>query len=111
MKKITSILLCGAIALALAGCGGSEPTVTSTIPNTETEAAATTAPAAPDNSGDEFVGAYAAFAVTSNSLKDGYWDEITANTVAGQNLSPDLTWEPVEGASCYAIYMVDLNIM
>ena len=109
MKKITSLVLCGAIALALAGCGGSEPTVTSAIPNTETEIAATTAPAAPDNSGDEFVAAYAAFAVTSNSLIDGYWDEITANTVAGQNLSPDLSWEPVEGASCYAVYMVDLN--
>ena len=42
-------------------------------------------------------------------MKDGYWDEITANTVSGQNLSPDLSWEPVEGAACYAIYMVDIN--
>ena len=109
MKKITSLLLCGALVLALAGCGGSEPAQTVTVPNSESAAGTTTVAGAADNSGDEFVGAYSAFAVTTNSLKDGYWDEITANTVSGQNLSPDLNWEPVEGASCYAIYMVDLN--
>ena len=109
MKKFTSLLLCGALVLALAGCGGSEPAQTVTVPNSESAAGTTTVAGAADNSGDEFVGSYAAFAVTTNSLNDGYWDEITANTVSGQNLSPDLSWEPVEGASCYAIYMVDLN--
>ena len=108
MKKFASILLSGALVLALAGCGFKESPPTTREPETETTSAISEA-ATPDNSGDEFVGAYAAFAVTSNSLKDGYWDEITANTVAGQNLSPDLAWEPVEGASCYTIYMVDLN--
>lgn len=113
MKKLTSFLLCGAMVLALAGCGAnpteapssSEAPATSEAPSSEES----TAPAAPDNSGDEFVSDYKAFAVTTNSLTDGFWNEITANTVAGQNLSPDLSWEPVEGASCYAIYMVDLN--
>ena len=109
MKKFTSLLLCGALVLALAGCGGSEPAQTVTVPNSESAAGTTTVAGAPDNSGDEFVSAYSAFAVTTNSLNDGYWDEITANTVSGQNLSPDLNWEPFEGASCYAIYMVDLN--
>ena len=108
MKKITSLLLCSALVLALAGCGGSGAVETPTATTSATSEAATTT-AAPDNSGDEFVGTYASFTVTSNSLKDGYWDEITANTVSGQNLSPDLNWEPVEGASCYAIYMVDIN--
>ena len=108
MKKFASILLSGALVLALAGCGFKESPPTTREPETETTSAISEA-ATPDNSGDEFVGAYAAFAVTSASLKDGYWDEITSNTVAGQNLSPDLAWEPVEGASCYAIYMVDIN--
>lgn len=109
MKKFASLILCGAMILALAGCGGSEPATTPTTTTTDSVAASSADNAAPDNSSDEFVGAYAAFAVTSESLKDGFWDEITANTVAGQNLSPDLSWEPVEGASCYAIYMVDIN--
>ena len=111
MKKITSLLLCSALALSLAslaGCGGSGAVETPAATTSATSEAATTT-AAPDTSGDEFVGTYASFTVTSNSLKDGYWDEITANTVSGQNLSPDLSWEPVEGASCYAIYMVDIN--
>ena len=108
MKKFASILLSGALVLTLAGCGFKESPPTTREPETETTSAISEA-ATPDNSGDEFVGAYASFAVTSNSLKDGYWDEITANTVAGQNLSPDLAWEPVEGASSYAIYMVDIN--
>ena len=108
MKKFASLILCGAVALSLAGCGA-EPTE---APTTTTTAASeeTTTSAAPDNSGDEFVSEYAAFAVTTNSLTDkGFWQEITANTVDGQNLSPDLSWDPVEGATCYAIYMVDLN--
>jgi len=106
-SKLISLILCGTIALCFAGCGTSPETA---APSSEaTQAESSEAPAAPDNSDDEFVSKYAAFAVTSNSLKDGFWDEITANSVAGQNLSPDLSWEPVEGASCYAIYMVDLN--
>ena len=108
MRKFTSLLLCGAMVLALAGCGFKESPPTDSKPETETTAESS-ATAMPDNTGDEFVGSYAAFAVTSNSLHDGYWDEITANTVDGQNASPDLSWEPVEGASCYAVYMVDLN--
>ena len=108
MKKFASLILCGAVALSLAGCGAGPteaPTTTTTAASEET-----TTSAAPDNSGDEFVSEYAAFAVTTNSLTDkGFWQEITANTVDGQNLSPDLSWDPVEGATCYAIYMVDLN--
>ena len=59
MKKLTSFLLCGAMVLALAGCGAkpteapssSEAPATSEAPSSEES----TAPAAPDNSGDEFV--------------------------------------------------------
>lgn len=115
MKKFASLILCGAMVLGFAGCDSARKTEIPTDPNIEPESVVTTAPAesdtssAPDNSDDEFVSAYAAFAVTSDSLHDGFWDEITANTVNGQNLSPDLKWDPVEGASCYAIYMVDLN--
>ena len=112
MKKLMSFFLCGAMVLALAGCGEkpTEALSSSEAPSTtEASSEETTTPSVPDNSGDEFVSDYKAFAVTTNSLTDGFWNEITANTVAGQNLSPDLSWEPVEGASCYAIYMVDLN--
>ena len=102
MKKLTSFLLCGAMVLALSGCGANPteaPSSSEAPSTTEASSEETTTPSVPDNSGDEFVSDYKAFAVTTNSLTDGFWNEITANTVAGQNLSPDLSWEPVEGAS------------
>ena len=60
-----------------------------------------------DNSDDVFVSAYPAFSVTSQSLHDGKWDEIITNN--GENASPELTWEPVEGATTYIIYMIDMD--
>jgi len=49
--------------------------------------------------------------VTSETLTaDGKWLTVINSLYAcpeGSNLSPQLTWEPVEGAACYAIYMVD----
>ena len=60
-----------------------------------------------DNSDDVFVSAYPAFPVTSQSLHDGKWDEIITNN--GENASPELTWEPVEGATTYVIYMIDMD--
>ena len=97
-KKLSSLILIGAIILSFTACSseGSQPSVSDT----------TAAPAA-DNSGDIFVSAYPAFLVTSQSLHDGKWDEITTNN--GDNASPELTWEPVEGATTYVIYMIDMD--
>lgn len=99
--KITALILCGAIALSLAGCASN--TAETTASQTETTAAETTK--APSNEGDQFVGDYPAFAVTTTSKNGSRWDEKTGK----QNISPALSWEPVDGASCYVIYMVDLN--
>ena len=52
---------------------------------------------------------YDSFEVTSTDLVDGVWADITSNTFLGENLSPQLSWEPVEGAEEYVIYMVDRN--
>ncbi|MBQ8150072.1 MAG: hypothetical protein IJ041_06105 [Clostridia bacterium] len=51
-----------------------------------------------------------AFALTSENLTDGAWDPIIGKH-SGENLSPQLSWEPVPGASCYVIYMVDTKVM
>ena len=47
------------------------------------------------------------FTVTSDELHDGVWDPVISNTPKGKNRSPSLSWEPVQGASCYAVCMVD----
>ncbi len=49
------------------------------------------------------------FEVTSANLNDGVWDDVISNTSAGENQSPELSWEEVEGATTYVIYMVDLT--
>ena len=47
------------------------------------------------------------FAVTSGALSNGKWDPKITNTKYGQNLSPDLSWEKVEGATRYVVFMID----
>lgn len=53
---------------------------------------------------------YDIFEVTSDNLHDGKWDDIISYTNKGENKSPQLSWEPVDGASSYAIYMVDTSM-
>lgn len=100
------MILIGAIVFSFAACSseGSQPSASDTTAALETAQA----PVA-DNSDDKFVSAYPAFSVTSKSLHDGKWDEVTAYTVDGKNASPELSWEPVEGASTYVIYMIDMD--
>ncbi|MCR5616342.1 MAG: hypothetical protein K6F45_09280 [Saccharofermentans sp.] len=55
------------------------------------------------------VESYPQFYVGSDSLVDGVWSEDMANVAEHrfECVSPSLYWEPVEGAACYVIYMVD----
>ncbi|GEM_PF-2906737 len=45
--------------------------------------------------------------ISSENLHNGIWDTIITNTVYGLNYSPAITFDKVDGASCYAIYMID----
>ena len=47
------------------------------------------------------------FDISSENLADGVWDPRIANLSSGENMSPELTWEPVEGASQYVVVMID----
>ena len=49
------------------------------------------------------------FAVTSKNLTDYVWDDKITNTKYGENLSPELTWEKVDGATMYVVIMIDGN--
>ena len=60
--------------------------------------------------GDEIISAYSTFELTSEDLHDGVWDDTVSFTDKGSNVSPQLSWEPVEGASVYAIYMLDISM-
>ena len=45
--------------------------------------------------------------ITSANLHGGVWDTDITNTRNGRNIPPELTWESVEGAAEYAVYMID----
>ena len=45
--------------------------------------------------------------VTSSDVKSGVWDTRIANAGGGQNISPDLKWDAVEGATRYVVVMID----
>ena len=45
--------------------------------------------------------------VTSEDIHDGIWDVIITNTNYGENRSPELSWEEVDGASFYEVIMID----
>lgn len=45
--------------------------------------------------------------ISSQNLNNGVWDTIITNTIYGQNFSPALSFDEVDGAKCYAIYMID----
>lgn len=47
------------------------------------------------------------FPVTSENLQIGVWDDSIANTERGKDLSPQLSWEKIETAQAYVIYMID----
>lgn len=108
MKKtrIISILLTAALLMSIPGC--QNEAASSSVPAaSETEKAAVN-PLTDDMCGG-YLDGYSTFNVTSESLTDGIWNDITSNTNIGENKSPQLSWEPVEGAAVYAVYMFDTN--
>ena len=48
-----------------------------------------------------------AFEVTSANLNDCVWDPMISNTNYGENISPELTWSSVDGATNYVVIMID----
>ncbi len=106
MNRFLSIILIGTLVLGMAACAKEPAPSTAASENTEVT---TDAPVEEtvDNSDDKFVSAYPAFKVTSESLDGKYW--VDGCVFQGGNASPQLSWEPVEGATTYVIYMVDLT--
>lgn len=106
LTKVTSSILTASLLMGIAGCNrqvsNTEPSLTS-VTSESTNVALT------DNMCGGYLDGFNTFEVTSDSLTDGVWDDITSNTHIGKNASPQLSWEPVEGAAEYAVYMFDTN--
>ena len=132
-KKIAALVLCGAALINLAGCSNAEAEPVGEITpasiaeeTTETMVAAemagqteasetTTAETEPtivpliaDENGN-LMSQFEEFELTSEDIEDGVWADVISGTSAGEEVSPELSWEPVEGADQYVIYMVDVS--
>ncbi|MCR5060645.1 MAG: hypothetical protein K6A80_06395 [Saccharofermentans sp.] len=110
-KKIAAGILCMSVLMCCVGCF--EKVEDATAPS---ESVATTVEAteATEETTESRVVDYAdllsgfnKFELTSYELEDGVWSDVISNTEDGGNESPSLTWEPVDGAALYVIYMVD----
>lgn len=101
MKKLLLVSIILTTILA-AGCGQNADVAGSADAN---EASAV---AEVDNS---LISNYNIFTITSDNLKNGQWDDVISSTDKGENHSPQLSWEPVEGATSYMVYMVDTSMV
>ena len=99
--KLIAVVMSAVLLMGTASCSNKSG-VTDT-PSSASETAQTTA------AGTDYLTGHATFEVSSSDLSDGFWVEAVANVVSGENASPELEWEAVEGASCYVIYMVDMS--
>lgn len=87
MRKIIRRTLCLVIAgCMLMGCGKSK-----------------------DDDEKDTTGGTTTMEVKSTSItEDGKWSSVITKSV-GEDKSPQLSWTPVEGATCYAVYMIDTS--
>ena len=49
------------------------------------------------------------FELTSEDIEDSFWVDAISSSPAGDDVSPQLSWDPVDGAGQYIIYMVDVS--
>ena len=131
-KKIAALVLCAAALMNLAGCSDTEAvpaaettaasvseetTETTAVETTEQiEASETTAaepemtvvPLIADENGN-LMSQFEEFELTSEDIEDGFWVDAISSSPAGDDVSPQLSWDPVDGAGQYIIYMVDIS--
>ncbi len=115
--KMTALVLCASMLVGTAGCYATDKPDMTSFSQTEaaTEASSENTQAVMENtepvvtdSGVDFLEGYEKFELTSTDLENGVWADIISNA-RGNDASPELSWEPVEGAAEYIVYMVDMN--
>ena len=118
-SRIIAILLALLAFLFNIGCTQESPSssaedstkaaVTTAAPETEAAADAATEAATAAESKELDLSKLSTFELSSEDLHDGVWDTAITKTSNGENRSPQLSWEAVDGAGCYAIFMIDTS--
>ena len=113
-KTITVAGTVATMLMGIAGCAAESSDAAALDGVAGESAAAAEAEAEPEQTlceVEEFgycIESYPQFYVGSDSWEDGVWSEdLGRKSEHPMGISPSLYWDPVEGASCYVIYMVD----
>ena len=96
--RLFTISACIVLGLFLAGCGGDET-------KTKESAPAATEAAVEEESHKADVDSLPKFELSTTGIEDGKWKQSTGGTL--DNRSPELSWDAVDGASRYAVIMLD----
>ncbi len=105
-KKIAVLVLCAAALMNLAGCSDTE--AVPAAETTATEPEMTVVPLIADENGN-LMSQFEEFELTSEDIEDGFWVDAISSSPAGDDVSPQLSWDPVDGSDQYIIYMVDIS--
>lgn len=95
MKKLIVIL-----AVFAAGCGSAAAETEAKQSAAVMQESSSTVPASSEP-------AVLSLNLSSDDLPDGVWNSVIASNGSGQNLSPELSFDAVEGAEEYAVVMID----
>lgn len=95
MKKLIVIL-----AVFAAGCGSVAAETEAKQSAAVMQESSSTVPASSEP-------AVLSLNLSSDDLSDGVWNSVIASNGSGQNLSPELSFDAVEGAEEYAVVMID----
>lgn len=95
MKKLIVIL-----AVFAAGCGSAAAETEAKQSAAVMQESSSTVPASSEP-------AVLFLNLSSDDLSDGVWNSVIASNGSGQNLSPELSFDAVEGAEEYAVVMID----
>ena len=114
-KVLSTVLL---VSLVMAGCGSSNANSGAAASTDKAETATAEEAVKEETKAEEtteidnsLISNYDLFEVTSANLNGGKWDDIVSYTDKGSNHSPELSWESVDGASSYVVYMVDTSMV
>lgn len=115
--RITAILCAAAIFALNTGCTQESPesriteatTAATTVAEEQTTSAVEAVAETTAESKELDLSKLSTFELSSEDLHDGVWDTVITKTEKGENRSPQLSWKPVDGASCYAVFMIDTS--
>jgi len=117
-NKLTALMLGVVMLISASGCSSAaketgaaaEQTPSATSENAAGEESSEATTEAFTEPLTDYLAGHETFELISEDLKGGVWEDVISYTNKGENVSPQLSWAPVDGAASYVIVMVDTSV-